>query len=593
MKRTLIYFVYHPKGRIDLYIPHMLTALRSRFDHIHVVFNGRLEEGAAAQLHMADTIQERPNIEFDVGAYRAAIKALPGKGLADIDELTLANFTFFGPLNNMQNIWDWAAATDADFWGLSAHGALDHNPFGEGEMPYHINSHWITIRAPMLHSEHFSNWWRDMPKIESYADSVLHHESKFTEHFGKLGFRHAAFLDPAQGGAAYPAFDEAHAHIPQGFPILKRRLFYHTPVAYSDWHGANPRQALVEISERCGYDTNLIWQSLAGEVDPWVLHQNADLLFVVDSTAQALDTFDAPIFLLHIHERTQPKEFHLFGQALNIPIQLHLIGEPRDAITQMMHDHPLVRSVVWNDAGSALSACAPEAVVLLGHLAPDQGNVVASGLDQLAYNPAVACNAMTKLSQTKAFGLAFPPVQTHGQDAQANAPLQLNDHPVLGQGAKVAWVRAQLAQRITATWPAPENWAKIAADSGSITIAISNSEVFPRSFVKLEARYRALASQLDARNPLEAPAQLAHHIAYPTNPETKQAWETAAEIAHDAGHTSGFHAGYSEGYAAAHTPAFEDGYQRGVDAIRAQKRSRFSRIGRASNSRWRLLRWRT
>ncbi|MFT6451321.1 MAG: hypothetical protein ACJA06_000803 [Halocynthiibacter sp.] len=592
MNRTLIYFIYHPKGRIDLYIPPLLAALRTRFDHIHVVFNGRLAKGAAAQLHMADTIQERPNTGFDVGAYRAAINALPGDGLAQIDELTLANFTFFGPLNDMQNIWDWADATDVDFWGLSAHGALDHNPFGEGALPYHLNSHWITIRAPMLHSEAFANWWQEMPKIESYADSVLHHESRFTAHFAALGFRHAAFLDPAQDGAAYPAFDEADKHIAQGFPILKRRLFYHTPVAYNDWHGGNPRRALNALSKQNGFDPNLIWQSLAGAADPWILYQNADLLFVVDSEAAPSEPYEAPNFLLHIPEELRPADLLHLAKALTTPVHLRLSGEQSEAVENALRDHPMVCSISSGGAHSALKACASDSAILMARLLRGDGKSLANDLAHIARNPSVASSAKAKIGATAAFGIAFPPVQTHGPTARADASLEPNEHPPFGQGAKVAWVRVRIANKIAASWPALESWAQIAAEEGSISIAISNSEELPRSFVKLEARYRALARQIDAKGPFEAPARLAHHIAYPQSAEAKSAWEEAADIAHDAGHTSGYNAGYAEGYSQAHTPAFEDGYQKGFEAALDQARSETPYLVDAPKTARRLLRWR-
>lgn len=591
MTRTLIYFIYHPQGRIDAYIPHMLAALRPRFNHIHVVFNGCLTPAATAQLHMADTIQERPNIEFDVGAYRAAINALPGNGLGGIEELTLANFTFFGPLNDMQHIWDWADTQEVDFWGLSAHAALDHNPFGEGALPYHLNSHWITIRAPMLHSAAFVDWWKDMPKIESYADSVLHHESRFTAHFASLGYRHAAYLDP-EDGAAYPAFDEAHTHIAQGFPILKRRLFYHTPTAYNDWHEVNPRKAVEAIAKKSSYDLNMIWQSVAGAADPWVLYQNADLLFVMDDIAQSAAEFPAPIFLLHIPEPLQAEDLRALSDALTTPVQLRLCGDHSKSVRKHLLDHPMVRSITQFDAAELQNTFLPDTPVLIGHLLPGGGKAMAHGFSHLARNAAIAAQAQAKINETTVFGLAFPPVQTHGPNAHADAPLKHNEHPILGQDANIAWARTELANEIAKAWPAPEKWVQIAAENGLISIVISNCHELPRSFVKLEARYRALAGQLDVRGPFEAPARLAHHIAYPTSPAAKSAWEKAATTAHDAGHKIGFDAGYEQGYAAAHRPAFDDGYQQGFEAGRAKALTEISEPIKAADTQLRILRWR-
>src|SRR5690606_8559868 len=127
----------------------------------------------------------------------------------------------------------------------------------EGTMPAHIQSHWIAVRRSLFTSEAWRGYWREMPLITSYSQSILMHESRFTQHFAGEGFRSAVAL-PHQDypSTLHAAFEAAHTLLEQGCPVLKRRPFFHDPL-YLDREAIIGRW-LIDVAARGGYPVSHI-----------------------------------------------------------------------------------------------------------------------------------------------------------------------------------------------------------------------------------------------------------------------------------------------------------------------------------------------
>ena len=164
--KYLIYFLFRHDGRVDDYVAYFLRHVRSWFDVIRLISNGPALEGEAKLKGLADAIQIREKPEFDVGVYKDALFSRPDAFWAACDEVTLADFTFFGPVGAVQPCFDWADARDVDFWGVTAHKSMRPTPIDGFEfLPYHIQSHWIWVRKTILQSPDFMRYWREMPPI--------------------------------------------------------------------------------------------------------------------------------------------------------------------------------------------------------------------------------------------------------------------------------------------------------------------------------------------------------------------------------------------------------------------------------------------
>lgn len=288
-RRVIFYLLYDKRGQVDDYIPYKLEALRPFADHIFVVVNGDLtDEGRSRLEPVADTIWQRENVGFDVWGYKEAMAEFGEDRLAQYDELILMNYTWFGPVRPFAPVFERMAASEVDFWGMTNFGEVTPNPFTDkGTMHMHIQSHWITVRRGMFQSEAWRTYWREMPMITTYVESVLNHESRFTHHFSELGFTSEVAFDEADYPTGHPALENADLLIEDGCPVLKRRPFFHYP-PFLDQHTIIGRW-VVDKAASYGYPMPMFWQNLARNSEPKVLNTDASMLEVLPDVQVSYD----------------------------------------------------------------------------------------------------------------------------------------------------------------------------------------------------------------------------------------------------------------------------------------------------------------
>ncbi len=265
MNRAVIYFHFNPRGLVDRYVPVVLESLREHCTTILVVVNGELVPEARCALTAAsDVLVERPNTDYDVGAYRDGLARLRELGLDDVDEVVLTNHTYFAPLAPWAEVlertdgWD-----DVDFWGLTEHRELRPHPFlARASMPAHLSSHWIAVRRRLLAAPEFAEYWQGMPPVRSYRDSIQWHESRFTEYFQSLGFTGRAVYPAERYTADNAAVERPLELLRDGCPIVKRRVFFHDPL-HQDRVGTLGADVLDEMNRR-GFSHELVVPSVLG-----------------------------------------------------------------------------------------------------------------------------------------------------------------------------------------------------------------------------------------------------------------------------------------------------------------------------------------
>lgn len=297
-KRIIFYLYYDTRGEVDDYVTYKLSALRQHAEHIFVIVNGRITPEAKTKLStVADTVWQRENVGFDVWGYKEALEHFGDARLAEYEELILMNYTWFGPIRPFGPVFDRMDALAVDFWGLTDHAAQTPNPFtGNGTLHRHIQSHWISVRRRMFLSPEWAEYWRTMPKMTSYTESVLKHEGRFTHHFERAGFRSIVAFDSADYPSDHPALFNADLLLADGCPMLKRRQFFHYP-PFLDRHAVVGRWTLREVS-RYDYPVRLILENLARNVAPHTLNADLAMLEVlpdVDTTPSDAETFNLAV----------------------------------------------------------------------------------------------------------------------------------------------------------------------------------------------------------------------------------------------------------------------------------------------------------
>lgn len=289
MKRLALYMFYDSSGVVADYVIHKLRKLKEHVAKIVAVCNGELTvEGRDRLEDVADLVHVRKNEGFDVWAYREGLIEIVGLDqLGDYDEIILCNYTFYAPIFPFAEMFGKMEARDVDFWGVTAFDGPTANGFtGVGTLPLHIQSHFIAVRRSMFEKKAFHDYWRSMPLIKSYVDSILTHESRFTEYFSKQGFKYAIYCDPKKYQVTHAAFDAVDTLIEDRCPILKRRPLFHEPL-YLDQNNVEVARAIALLKAKTDFDVNLIWKDVTRIAKPRNLYTNAALLEVLDDKGKA------------------------------------------------------------------------------------------------------------------------------------------------------------------------------------------------------------------------------------------------------------------------------------------------------------------
>lgn len=234
MKRLVIYFHYDAQGQVDAPCRYAVQALLPLAD-LFFVTNGRLQEADRAWMQGTGArLLERENAGFDVGAYREALLTLGRQTVCAYDEAVLMNYTLAGPVCPLMPMFAaMQARPELDFWGLTRHYAMRSRRFG-GRVPEHLQSHFLAVRARMLCSDTFWQYWQQIRLPRSYEEAVTCHETRFTAYFASQGYRWDSYVETDD---LAPVFVNPIMACPQelvarrGCPFFKRRSFF-TP--YTD-----------------------------------------------------------------------------------------------------------------------------------------------------------------------------------------------------------------------------------------------------------------------------------------------------------------------------------------------------------------------
>ncbi|WP_018212329.1 rhamnan synthesis F family protein [Desulfitobacterium hafniense] len=271
MKRFAIYFFYDRDGVVDDYVSFFLQELSRNIQSLCVVCNGVLSDEGRRKLEVfTSQIIVRENKGYDAWAYKIALEVIGFKNLEEYDEVILLNHTIMGPLYPFSEMFEEMASRNIDFWGITTYNNYPTNPYkrinGLNYIPVHIQSHFIVIRKSMFSSPDFSNYWRNLPQVNSYEDSVALHEMLFTKRFEDKGFTWMTYTGTENMELRSPCpiiMMPLELVKERKCPVFKRRSFFHD---YRELlHYTNGQQAselLEYIKNKMSYDTDLIWQNI-------------------------------------------------------------------------------------------------------------------------------------------------------------------------------------------------------------------------------------------------------------------------------------------------------------------------------------------
>jgi len=329
MRRLAIAFFYDEHGIVDDYMPYLMRAIGEFSEKTIFVSNGPITpQSEVAVRKVADEVIIRENVGFDVWAYKQVLEHVGYENLAKYDEVMLYNHTIYGPFFPLSEMFEVMDKRKCDFWGMTSHKSMVPNPFTKtGRLPEHINSHFIAVRKRMLKSPEFKEYWDRRPKIESYTDSVLKHESIFTEHFEQLGFSSSTYVDNKRYTTEYPIMMEVQDVVANRCPIIKRRLFFHDHYFFEE-NGTDIPLALETLRNTSDYPEEMMWKSALRVSKLRNLNVNVNLMRVLPDEARvkkiAKNRYGKVAVCAHIYYVEMLEE--ILAKTDNIPVPYDFIA---------------------------------------------------------------------------------------------------------------------------------------------------------------------------------------------------------------------------------------------------------------------------
>lgn len=238
LKRVLFYFAYDAQGVLDDYIYYALEKMRPFMERIVVVVNGKLKKDCYDMLdRYADKTIVRPNVGFDVWAYKTGIDDMGWDALMEYDEFIIMNHTIMGPIYDLTDMFTEMESRTVDFWGITkcfkeespAAADMWKNPYGY--IPEHIQSSFCVFRKSLFSQDVFQQLWNKMPMIYSYYESGGTFEQVITKKFADLGFTWSCYtdyttLDPKVHGCCPLITAPLEVVKELKSPFFKRRTFF-------------------------------------------------------------------------------------------------------------------------------------------------------------------------------------------------------------------------------------------------------------------------------------------------------------------------------------------------------------------------------
>ena len=269
VKRIAIYVIYDKDGILDGYRKYYLQELRKVTDYIVAVVSGTLTPESRDELEkLTDDFYVRENVGLLAGSWIDGIAHIGWDTLYEYDELLMLNDSFFGPFFPLEEMFEAAEKSNADFYGAMknfeeksytqiAGKSLKHGWF-RGSICY-----FYIIKKSLLHSPEFRRYWSSKPIIKENWDTYFFAEMDFYDYVRDAGFRVDAYQSDKLKGYFFDNLSHNMYRLvsedkipfarirPFGTDMKDQSLQVH--------YGKDPRQTLDYIEKHTEYNTDLIW----------------------------------------------------------------------------------------------------------------------------------------------------------------------------------------------------------------------------------------------------------------------------------------------------------------------------------------------
>ncbi|OZV23897.1 alpha-L-Rha alpha-1,3-L-rhamnosyltransferase [Streptococcus sobrinus] len=206
MKRLLLYVHFNKFNRLSPHVGYQLEKMRSLFSRVVFISNSDFKAEDQAMLKeqgLIDDFIQRQNSGFDFAAWRDGMAQVGWNELTDYDSITTMNDTCFGPLWDLEPIYQkFEADANVDFWGLTNHRKTK-------SFPEHIQSYFISFSQKVVASSAFQEFWQGIEDFSDVQEVIGQYETRVTTALTDGGFTYDAVFNTLEApteGMLHPDF---------------------------------------------------------------------------------------------------------------------------------------------------------------------------------------------------------------------------------------------------------------------------------------------------------------------------------------------------------------------------------------------------
>ena len=298
MKRLLIFCHYNKYHGLSDHIIYLLSHIKNIYDRVIFVSNSNVDiEKQKIIKNYCDDIQLRENRGYDFGAWKDVLIKEGWDKLSEYDNLTLMNDTCFGPLYDLEPLYNQMEAQDIDFWGLTDNNTRSFKTNIPINIPIHshIQSYFICFNNKIIKSIVFKKFWKSV-KYEKNVDAViLKYETQLTTLLEKKGFTCSSVIK-ARSVIAHNdmniSFMFPDLCIINNIPFVKVKSFLHFPF---------PEYIQQLIQDKTNYPVSLITEHLTDIYDPSLSFTITNKIFFPESCLYDKSFTPQPKIAIHLH----------------------------------------------------------------------------------------------------------------------------------------------------------------------------------------------------------------------------------------------------------------------------------------------------
>ena len=230
MKRLLIYVHFNKYDHISRHVFYQIEHMRPLFEKLVFISNSKLSLSEVEKLRekkLIDEFIQRENTGYDFGAWHDGMALVGFDKLREYDSITVMNDTCFGPLWDMEPIYQkYESDSKVDFWGMTNHQEVKQRNLFINE---HLQSYFISFKKRLVQSTVFQNFWQS---IENYIDVqkvIDNYETQYTKKFVDAGFEYQTILNtiPLKDDFFHSNFTIHYPHVllENHVPFIKIKTF--------------------------------------------------------------------------------------------------------------------------------------------------------------------------------------------------------------------------------------------------------------------------------------------------------------------------------------------------------------------------------